>query len=439
MKQNTTFFVAVLVGMSLTGTVANAERRSDEAMRAEAAAAIRQESKNALVPMSETALIEAAGSTDAVKIFVSDGGFAVIAADDHLPAILGVSLKPYDASKANPAFRNWLKAVTRRAEAAEKSGYAVRTTPPDPARFRTEVQPLMSTEWGQGAPYFYMCPMENPSEHLGEYYPDENHCVTGCVATSAAQIIKYYGFPKNGFGSASITMEDVETYSPVIISANFGATTYDYDNMLDIYKDVAYTETQGRAVATLMLHCGVMSDMQYGIDGSGTHNAYAALGMIDHLDYDQDADLADREDYFENEWMELIYTEINENRPVMYSAYTYDEENNELGGHSFVLDGYSPEGLVYVNWGWNGDCNGKYDVAVLDPTDTDWSFEYYQSMIIGLRPNPASVDIVENNTAINASRQGVYTIDGRRINTTGDTTSLPSGFYIINGKKTIVK
>lgn len=34
---------------------------------------------------------------------------------------------------------------------------------------------------------------------------------------------------------------------------------------------------------------------------------------------------------------------------------------------------------------------------------------------------------------------GVYTLDGRRVNTTGKTDGLPVGLYIVNGQKTIIK
>ena len=35
-------------------------------------------------------------------------------------------------------------------------------------------------------------------------------------------------------------------------------------------------------------------------------------------------------------------------------------------GHEFILDGYNDKGLVHVNWGWNGEQNGFFDIASLN-------------------------------------------------------------------------
>ena len=373
-----------------------------------------------------------ASADSRVRVFSSREGFAVVSLNDNTPALLAVSERPISSDGGNPAFRQWLKAVTA---VANEAATPLQVTTPDPDKYRTEVEPLISTQWGQFAPFFYMCPMENPSEHVGEYYPADNHCVVGCVAVTAAQIMNYYRFPSNGKGSAQITMTDWDSLTDVVFSVNFGESTYDYDNMLLSYPEDGYSETQGRAVAQLMYHCGVMSDMIYSIDGSGTSNGNAINGMIDHFDYDSAGEEIDR--YFSTEkvWMNTLYDEINQNRPVMYAGYTYDEATDDIGGHSFIIDGYDADGMVHVNWGWAGDSDGMYDISILNPPDTGWSFEYYQSMVIGVRPNPSAVDVVKVNPAVNAPT-GVFSIDGRRLRSDGASRgSLPPGFYIIDGKK----
>jgi hypothetical protein len=50
-----------------------------------------------------------------------------------------------------------------------------------------EVPPLLSTTWYQREPYNLMCPMFN-----------NERCVTGCVATGLAQIMKYHAYPDRG-------------------------------------------------------------------------------------------------------------------------------------------------------------------------------------------------------------------------------------------------
>lgn len=380
-------------------------------------------------------LVDVSPTDGNVKIFANTagGGFAIVSLNDNLPALLAVSEKPFSPTGGNPAFRNWLKAITA---AAEEVSEPMETTVPDPDVYPTDVRPLIATEWGQEEPFYYMCPMENPSQHLGEYFPDTNHCVVGCVATSAAQIMKYYKFPVNGKGSASITMYDWDAMKSVDITADFAAATYEYDKMINRYYE-GYTEEQGRAVALLSLHCGIMSNMDYGIDGSGTTNEDAIDGMIEHFDYDPGAHTLQRYYYDENRWMNTLYEELSSGRPVMYAGYTIDEDTWEMGGHSFIIDGYNSDGLVSVNWGWNGDSNGFYDISTLKPTGRNYSFRYYQQMTIGVRPNPSSVESVET-TAERPVVTGIYTLDGRLLRASS-TSDLPAGIYIVNGKKTAIK
>lgn len=87
------------------------------------------------------------------------------------------------------------------------------------------------------------------------------------------------------------------------------------------------------------------------------------------------------------EWMDLIFKEISERRAIFYGA---SDKNPNNGGHAFVLCGYNEEGKVYVNWGWNGEDNGYYDVNLLNPSN--YQFSEAQSMIIGLAPNRPARD-----------------------------------------------
>lgn len=90
----------------------------------------------------------------------------------------------------------------------------------------------------------------------------------------------------------------------------------------------------------------------------------------------------EREDYTEQEWMNVVYDQLSRNLPIVYGGFTKQRE-----GHSFVLDGYDAEGLVHVNWGWNGDQNGYYDIAILDPVG--YKFTQMQEAVINIEPTPA--------------------------------------------------
>ena len=80
---------------------------------------------------------------------------------------------------------------------------------------------LVQTTWNQNYPYNYFCPE-------GDGGPG-GHCYAGCVATAAAQLMKYWNHPLQGQGSHTYYPEDHPEYGP--LTANFGETTYDWDNM----------------------------------------------------------------------------------------------------------------------------------------------------------------------------------------------------------------
>jgi hypothetical protein len=73
-----------------------------------------------------------------------------------------------------------------------------------------------------------------------------------------AQIMKYWNYPQQGTGYHSYNEDDYGT-----LSANFGATTYNWSAMPNAIV------SPNNAVATLMYHCGVGVDMNYGLASSG--------------------------------------------------------------------------------------------------------------------------------------------------------------------------
>ena len=113
------------------------------------------------------------------------------------------------------------------------------------------IEPLLKTEWGQDYEFSNDCP---------------KNYAAGCVAIGAAQIMKYYNYPNTGSGSHSYT------WNNTTLSADFGSTTYDWDNMLVSYYDGNADSNQAKAVSTLSYHVGVAVDMNYTADGSGAQS-----------------------------------------------------------------------------------------------------------------------------------------------------------------------
>lgn len=184
----------------------------------------------------------------------ASGGFVLVAADDASIPILGYS---FDSNMPetidNPAvaalFDNYSReihyiitckysnAVTLKRWDATKNGQRLASA--------QEVLPLITTVWSQNCFYNEQCPAD-PAGPCG-------HVVTGCVATSMAQIMEYHNFPPRGVGGHTYNCPNYGQ-----LSADFANTYYDWTSMADSLTG------SNPAVATLMYQAGVAVDMEYG-------------------------------------------------------------------------------------------------------------------------------------------------------------------------------
>lgn len=108
------------------------------------------------------------------------------------------------------------------------------------------VAPMLTTKWNQDSPF------NNFVQRIGG-----SGTPTGCVATAAAQIMKYFNFPERGKG-AVLCPDDNYGGQTMDISGH----VYDWDNMLDGYNR-GYSDEQASAVATLMRDFGYASEIVY--------------------------------------------------------------------------------------------------------------------------------------------------------------------------------
>ena len=333
---------------------------------------------NASSPLIETR------ATSAYSLYQTrQGDFALIAADDRLPAVLAVGNgQPSVTAQPNPGFEWFCSGIEEVSRILTSRDMAFTTTLPDPSKYPAKVDALITSQWGQDAPYSYWCPT-GYGEICDDYTPDVVHCCVGCVATALAQIVRYYRFPAHASGTADFMIGNQNA------SASFDAT-FDWDNMLDTYPEGQYTETQGRGAALLSYVCGLISGMTYATNESGSSNHSALEGAKDYFGYNKDAEIVVRSDYSEPEWMDMVYNELSHQRPLYYQG-VYVEFIPSTGlvaaGHSFIIDGYNEQGLVHVNWGWYGNYDGYFDLALLDVRGLQ--FNSYQDMVINFVPDPS--------------------------------------------------
>lgn len=303
------------------------------------------------------------------------GGFAVIANDDTFDAVLGYSDTEFSSDNIPPAMQWWMDAADASMSRRLSDGITA-TVAVIPAEngYPAVMEELLQSRWDQGVPYNNIV-----TEKLGAA------AYTGCVATAMAQIMYYHKSPTKGKSGKNylVVSEDPQTNGKRLV-ANFGNTTYDWDNMLPTYTNGGYTDVQAEAVATLMFHCGVAVNMSYGtasVGGSGAYDNDVATAAKQYFRYS--TKFYTRDIYPTTQWMNIIFDEISNGRPVLYGGATA-----QMAGHAFVFDGYDESGRVHVNWGWSGSGNGYFNVAVLDSSDegltepTQNGYSYQQDMVL---------------------------------------------------------
>ena len=314
-------------------------------------------------------------------IFTAEQGFVVMAADDRVKPILGYSLTGKFVAEGMPEnVRGWLQGYSDQIQDVinlnldgDKSAQQEWQDLKEGKAFKDDpvvvVGPLLTTQWDQDSPYNNLCP---------------SGTVTGCVATAMAQVMKYWNYPSSGIGSHSY---DHATYGTQ--SANFGTTTYDWVNMTNTYGGSS-TAAEQLAVATLMYHCGVSVEMNYGTSSSGAVTAYVADALKTYFGYSSDVHHKSRSDYDDDdEWIALLKADLDLHRPIQYHG-----NNNGSGGHSFVFDGYRTDNYFHINWGWSGNCDAYYLINSLNPgpggigSGSHGIYNDNQGAILGIHPSP---------------------------------------------------
>lgn len=278
-------------------------------------------------------------------------GFVIVAGNNALPPVLGYSSQSYfpDLTEAPEHFTSWIQHYRDMAdyavandvqpEAAVLQQWESALTGRFPTRNTTTVDPLITTHWNQDCYYNEYCPSTGGGWWGGGPC---GHVYAGCVACAMAQVMKYWNHPQVGFGSHSYNHG---TYGQQ--SANFAATTYQWDDMPEQIYD------HNDAVATLMYHCGVSVNMNYGPDGSGAQSRDVETALRSYFGY-CGAKYRQKSQYDNDTWMDMIRAELDLSHPIYYSG------SSGSSGHAFVCDGYDANDMFHFNFGWSGAGDNQY-------------------------------------------------------------------------------
>ena len=299
-------------------------------------------------------------------------GFVIVSGDDRAPKVLGYSFTgSFQEENIPENLSAWLGGYASEVQMLKQdTRIQSRLRKTETQLARNSISPLVTTHWNQYAPYFNMTPINNGQ-----------HCLTGCVATAFAQVMKYHEWPQEGTTAVEDLPSIVFDWSHMLNDYQGGRNASDPCNDEDEYQN---------AVAQLMLYCGKSVKAIYGTGSTSADIANIPNAMKNYFGYKGNIVEIKHSNYSSSEWDDLIYNELYNGRPVIYSG------KNVSSGHAFVCDGYSEDGYFHINWGWGGMSDGYYLLSILEPGaqgagGSNAGYNMNQSAIVGIQPG-ASTD-----------------------------------------------
>ena len=246
---------------------------------------------------------------------------------------------------------------------------------------QNSVEQMVTASWRQTAPFNDECP---------------DGSAAGCGAIAVAQILNYYKMPAHGFGRA--TYEDVDV--------DFDSRMIDWTNIRDTYNQGEYSESEGKAVASLVYQVGAAMKMKYS-SSSSPHNFPSMMwGLQHHLHFSPMSRYRHRRYYSTAEWIEMLDDELQSGHPVFYRG---DHTSPESGvvGHMYVIDGKNKDGLYHFNFGHDNKQQDKYaDLSIINQRNAAWagsnsvSYHHRQAMVTDFYPVDGLTDNDFDKTAL---------------------------------------
>jgi len=288
----------------------------------------------------------------------------------------------------------------------------------------SSVSPLLTTTWGQGGKehfgsilstpwypkYDYYCPREEKGSVLKRFRVSP----TGCVATAAGQVMRYWQWPEHGEGWHSWDPPYVPTETDGegcagygACGVNFASAHYHWSEMPNeitstLFGDIDDNEKE---IARVLRQIGVALDMDYTPSGSAAYLSDVASALPRYFRYQWSAYYGSRIWMSSSQWVDLLKAELSAGRPLVYGG-----TGPAGGGHAFVCDGYNASDQFHFNWGWDGDYNGYYSLNDLTPGSDDYTSG--QAAVFDLKPDYPpqahndAYDVNEDNT-LNAGAPGL--------------------------------
>jgi hypothetical protein len=313
-----------------------------------------------------------------------DTGFAIVSANKAAPPLLGFCEKgslnlndiPPGLSYFIEKFKYNLKRIfENRSDADIKTnelwnGYLNGIQ----QKSYTKGSVLVNSSWGQYDDYTLYTPNNYPA---------------GCTAVAMAQILRYWATKTCCIEPSGWINYQGVGYTGAF--ANFGATTYNWDDM-----DPSDADDDN---ALLIFHAGASCATHYNSNASSSTPGRARDGFVSFWGISPNADVKWRISHLQN-WENMLKGEIDLEHPLLYSAA---QNVIGIGGeHSWIVDGYTTNNLFHCNWGWDEQPSNTWvNLGDWDPEDDGNPYNQYESAIFNVYPErTVGVDTPELSSQI---------------------------------------
>ncbi len=306
---------------------------------------------------------------------------------------------------------------------------------------QNRVDLMMTSTWQT-----YQWPMNAafPGCQTGIYGEVNNHLGNSCGPTALAKMLHFNRHPVSGKGTYSMTDE----YG-IRHNFNFGNTTFKWNLMKDEFPSNA-SEVEYMPTAELVYNCyGLMEDP----DNTGRNIYDISYLLKKYMRYSSAAYVAYRFDYTDDEFTEVLKSELDAGRTILIESWTSNStppgENGNHAGHYWNIDGYDEQDrfhMILNNDNYEGWCK------VEDMVQARHNFDaYYIWALINAKPDETAKEFAltlseadrmfETNKLVNLSweQQNIevfdidVTYDGEEWITIGENISSASGSWSWDG------
>ncbi|MCE5341583.1 MAG: C10 family peptidase [Planctomycetaceae bacterium] len=198
------------------------------------------------------------------------------------------------------------------------------------------VEPLIQSKWGQSS----VC-----SGYCYNYYTP-NHYVCGCVATAAAQLMRYHEYPSAPVGIQGFSIT-VDGYSQTAYTRGGDGLGGAYNwSLMPFVPDCSLTDAQRQAIGAICYDAGVASNMQYTQSFSGAYSNNLCNALVNFFQFNN---------AIIGPWDMSLNADLDAGYPMYF----------DLGSHAVVCDGYGyslSTPYHHINLGWSGGSDAWYNL-----------------------------------------------------------------------------